>query len=489
MGGPGGVMVAGSPRLAAAGWVLAAFALGLVVGAATFFLDTLGLAVVVGLAVLVGGLVWASRPQHTDLLWVFFAASFASLPFSNLRFAVGPLAVPMPTFFSAVAIAATCARYVVGRHQAIETEDGRPKWNVLDERGILLALGLILFGKVISLLWASYAEFGLWLTVKWCYDSMLFAFLMSLRNREWHRRIVLTLVLVTGALSVYGVTDYIINETYDVNFYDASIGTRAATGLHIAAVLPLALGVSGVQGLPLLARVLVWGSVAASATALVFTYVRGGWLAVLAALLFMGLFRRGVGLLWLCILGFSLVYLTHLGPTEVQERFWSVFSTEEHPEDPSVTNALRIELQSAAIREIIKHPILGTGAGNYMLTLPWHRYNLPWASQPHNFYLITWAEGGVFAWVGLMLLLFFLLRHVWRGLQGAAGTAGESLLRGALASLVSLCVFVLFSDDFDNIVVWTVLGLAVSGARLWGVPDARPTAPDVEDTDLVRRPS
>ena len=488
MSRPGGVMVAGSPRLAAAGWVLAASALGLVVGAATFFLDTLGLAVPAGLAVLVGGLVWASRPQRTDALWVFFVASFASLPFYNLRFAVGPLAVPMPTVFSAVVMAATCARYVVGR-QAIETEERRPKWNVLDERGIFLALGLIILGKVISLLWATYAEYGLWLTVKSFYDATLFAFLMFLRNREWHRRIVLTLVLVTGALSVYGVADHIMNETYDVNFYDASIGSRAATGLHIAVVLPLALGVSAVQGLPVLARVLVWGSVAASATALVFTYSRGGWLAVLAAVLFMGLSRRGVGLLWLCVLGFGLVYLTHLGPTEVQERFWSIFSTEEHPEDLSVTNALRIELQSAAIREIMEHPILGVGPGNYMLTLRWHRYNLPWASLPHNYFLTTWAEGGVFAWVGLMMLVFFLLRHVWRGLQGAAGTAGESLLRGALASVVSLCVFVLFSDDFDNIVVWTVLGLAVSGARLWGIPGARPPSPDVEGTGPVRRPS
>jgi len=33
-----------------------------------------------------------------------------------------------------------------------------------------------------------------------------------------------------------------------------------------------------------------------------------------------------------------------------------------------------------------------------------------------------------------------------------------------------MLMFFLFSDDFNHIVMWTVLGLAVSGVRLWAVP-------------------
>lgn len=423
------------------------------IGVTTFYLDSVGLAVVCVLVLLSGGVMWLLEPRRMEMLWVIIIVSFAFLPFGEIRVPVGPLSVPIPAFLCALAMGILSVRFLV-------TRDFR-----FEERGIFVSLGLVLLANAMSLAVAKEPELGMWALAKWSFHAMLLVFLMSMRERVWHLRAVLALILVTGALSAFGLFDYLTNRSYDLNFY-AGVGTRTATGLHLSLVLPLGVGMAMVRQFSSPMRLLLWAATGASATALVFTYSRSAWLSVLAALLVLAM--SGGRVAALSLFGIGLIYMGYLSPIEVQERFWSIFSIQESP-NPEITNALRLRLQSLAISVITEHPIRGVGLANFALQVPWYLYtpSYPKASIPFNFYLSVWAECGVFAFLGFLGMLSLIGKRVLRGLSTATDAIGDGVIRGSLGAFTSLLIFFLFSDDFNNIVVWTILGLVVSGARLW----------------------
>lgn len=393
---------------------------------------------------------WALEPQRTGILWVLFVASLALLPFGTLRIAVGTLMIPLSALFSVLPIGIICLRSLVTRDVKIE------------DRDIAISVALLLFGNTLSLIVAKAPEVGAPLLAKWFFHSLLFAFLMSFRDRVWHVRTLLTLVLVTGGLSAYGLSGYIHGSSYDLNIY-AGIGTRTATGQHLALVLPLAVGLGLVPALSTLARLSVWSSVGLSLVALLFTFNRAAWLGVLLGFFVLGASRRRT--VALSLVGLCILVLGYVGPQEVVDRFWSIFSLEEDVRHRDITNALRLELQLRGLQEILEHPLLGVGLGNFALNVPG---TVAYADKnPHDFYLTTWAEGGILAFVGLLGVLYFTIRRVVRSLRETTHPTGENLLRGGLGSLVSLCAQMFFLDDFNHILAWTILGVAVSSAHIW----------------------
>lgn len=426
--------------------------LSIVVGTTVFFLDTVGLIAVYAVALIAGVVVWMVVLDRMEAMWAIFVASFVLLPFDHVRLTVGTLSVPPSAFFSGLVMAIIGMRFLITRDLKLK------------DYGILCSLALILFGNTLSLMAAREPELSVWLLLKWFFHALLLIFIMSFRDRVWHLRTLLTLVLVTGALSAYGLVTYLTDDnTYDVNFY-AGVGTRSAVGLHLSLVLPLALGLGMVSQLSRLARLSVWSSIGVSVVALGFTYSRGGWLAALAGFVVFGWGRRRV--LALSLVGIAILYLGYLGPVDIQERFWSVFSLQEDTRHPDVTNAQRLMLGSQALRVILDHPILGVGLGNYNLHVP--RYTIHALERgPHNSYLSVWAEGGLLALVGFLGMYWFVIRRVLRGIGETTSAVGADVLRGALGSLVALLTHLLTIDDFNNIIVWTVMGLSVSASRIW----------------------
>lgn len=437
--------------LPVAPWVMVGVVfLSIVVGTIIFFLDTLGLIAVYAVVLIAGVVVWTVALDRVDALWAIFVASFVLLPFDHVRLTVGTLSVPPSAFFSALVMVIIGMRFLIRRELRVE------------DYGILCSLALILFGNTLSLMAAREPEVSVWLLLKWFFHALLLVFIMSFRDRVWHLRTLLTLVLVTGALSVYGLVTHLTNNAYDLNFY-AGVGTRNATALHLSLVLPLALALGMVSQLPLLARLSVWSSIGVSVVALGLTYSRGGWLAALAGLVVFGWRRRRA--LALSLVGIAILCLGYLGPADIQERFWSIFSLQEGRHS-SVTNAQRLMLESQALQVISDHPILGVGLGNYLFHVP--RYTiLALERSPHNFYLSFWAEGGLLALVGFLGMQWFVIRRMLRGLSETTSAVGADVLRGALGSLAALLTHLLFMDDFNNLIVWTIIGLSVSGSRIW----------------------
>lgn len=443
-------------RWGALGFILTALA----VGAVTYLLDAVGL-IVLGLLVLLCFIIgWAIGLQRVEALWALFVASFALLPFSHMRVMVGTLLIPFSAFFSVLVIGIICLRLLI-------TRDFR-----LEDRGILISLGTLLFSSTLSLMMAQAPDLSAWLLLKWFFHSALFLFLMSsFRNRVWYVRTLLTLVLVTGGLSAYGLFEYVQNNSYDVNFY-AEVGTRQATGQHLALVLPLALCLGMACKLPLLARLLIWTSIGVSLIALTFTFSRGAWLAVLLGFLVLGFTNRRV--LVFSMLGLFILALGYIGPQEVVDRFWSIFLLEGDIRHTDITNAQRLDLQWRGLKMILDHPILGVGLGNFAFNIP---QTIAYSQKnPHNFYLTTWAEGWLLAFLGLLGVLYFVIKCVVRSLREASDPLGENLLRGVLGSLASLVTFMLFSDDLNHILTWTILGLSVGAAHLWVVKRSEDTA-------------
>lgn len=420
------------------------------VGTVTYLLDSVGL-IALGLFLsLCFVVLWAMGPRRTGVLWVLFVASFALLPFGGVRIAVGTLMVPLSALFSVLPIGIICLRSLV-------TRDVR-----LEDRHLLISVALLLFGNTLSLMVAKAPEVSAPLLAKWVFHSLLFAFLISFRDREWHVRTLLTLVLVTGGLSAYGLFSYALGSSYDLNIY-ADIGTRTATGQHLAFVLPLAVGIGLIPALSTLVRLSVWSSVGLSLVALLFTFNRAAWLGVLLGMCVFGGSRRRVAIL--SLIGLCIFVLGYAGPQEVVDRFWSIFSLEEDIRRRDITNALRLELQLRGLKEILEHPFLGVGLGNFALNVP---RTIAYADKsPHDFYLTTWAEGGVLAFIGLLGVFCFTARRVIQSLRETTNPMGENLLSGMLGSLVSLFTLAFFSDDINMILVWTILGLSVGAAHLW----------------------
>lgn len=468
-------------------WVGAGCVLvGMMVGAATFFLDLVGLVAVGVVLLLCGAIGLAFLPGRAGVEWTLFAASFAMLPVTDLRLPIGGLSVPVAAFFAVLAMGITCVRLVAARD-----------WR-LEDPGILFSLALILIGCTLSVISAKHPDLSVPMLLKWFFHSLLFVMLMSLRNRVSHLWTALTLVLVTGALSIYGLSEHVASGDYDLNFY-AGVGSRSATGQHLALVLPLALGVGMLRQLSWPVRLLVWAATGVSLVALTFSYSRGGWLATVTALVIMALSRRRIeirGVMILSIVAIGLLYLGYLAPQGLQDRFWSIFSVQES-QDLSVTNAGRLQRQAEAVKVILAHPILGVGLGNYPFSIAWYKFvsgpvrDPPRGANPHDFYLSIWAEGGAFAFAGFIGMLYFVTKRVLRGLRESTGPIGPNVLRTMLGSLVALCTFLFFSDDFNNILVWTILGLAVSGAHAWAGQGSEAAAergsPSAERSSVCRR--
>lgn len=433
-----------------------------VMGTVTYFLDAPGLVAGFVLVLLCALLIWALNPGHTEALWVIYALSFAALPFKDLRGELGTLLVPVPALVAMVVVGVILLQSMLRR-----------RWD-LERSPVLWGLGLLLLGNAISLSVARDPEIGLWTLLKWVFHATILLFLGSMRAGAWHLRTIKTLILVTGILSGYELVRYLSGLVDDVNFYQG-IGTRTATGMHISLLLPLAASLTWSRALSVFERVFLGLACCVSFVALGFTFSRTGWVALIVATAAMGLVGRRLAAFG--VLALAVVVLTTVAPVEVQERFTSIFLLGEG-QHPSVTNALRIQLQWLALDVIWAHPFFGVGLGNYIFEIP--SYGKAIANVPHNFYLSVWAEGGLLAFLGLVGMLFAVAKKLAWAINAESDRLGHAVVVGLVGSFVSLATFMLFSDDFNHILVWTVLGLVVSGTRVWG-------SHELEDKVLVDR--
>ena len=181
--------------------------------------------------------------------------------------------------------------------------------------------------------------------------------------------------------------------------------------------------------------------------ALLFTYSRGGWLGMLAALGSIGLllvlrqtrhwpplWRRLFPLLLLVVAAVVLVLaFTHVEPLRV--RLLSLFSGRQDS-----SNNFRINVWMAALAMVQDRPWLGIGPGNSAFNLIYPLYQQPKfnALSAYSVPLELLVEGGVPGLLAGLGLLQASVRSGWSQLKGESGWALPAL--AAVAAIAGLCV-------------------------------------------------
>ncbi|MBI5233318.1 MAG: O-antigen ligase family protein, partial [Deltaproteobacteria bacterium] len=125
----------------------------------------------------------------------------------------------------------------------------------------------------------------------------------------------------------------------------------------------------------------------------------------------------------------------------------------------------RIGWMKMAFAMIEDHPIIGVGTGNFVT-----RYNRYLTDTPevprspywtHNSYLQLWAENGIFALLGFLVLLWFC---VWRMYVVVSGTTDEILRAIALLLLSVVAGYSFFagsSNIIENENYWMVFAYTI----------------------------
>ncbi|MBI4671929.1 MAG: O-antigen ligase family protein [Chloroflexi bacterium] len=238
------------------------------------------------------------------------------------------------------------------------------------------------------------------------------------------------------------------NETA---FVPSTAGRNATAGGNATAFVPYWL--------------LASGSVAAMLAALFFSYSRGAWIGVAAALGVTALFTlvrskraAAVGLVLLLgaliVLGWGQINAV---PDVIVQRFATVgdyFSFEDvrgvRANDENFALVERRAHWQAALGMFEDAPWLGVGFGNYAAAYP--KYALPKWDDPlghaHNYYLNVLAETGILGFGAFVILWGAIFWNAWRGLRAARGWT-----IGVAAGICGMLVALSIHNFFDNLFV------------------------------------
>ncbi|HZQ06343.1 MAG TPA: O-antigen ligase family protein, partial [Anaerolineae bacterium] len=234
----------------------------------------------------------------------------------------------------------------------------------------------------------------------------------------------------------------------------------------------------------ILLLVLAVGSLGAMVAALFYSYSRGAWIGVAAALgatavLALVRTRRAA----MIALGLALVVLVVIGlgeinvvPDIITERFATVsdyFGFDDvrgvNANDANFAIVERRAHWQAALGMFEDSPWLGVGFGNYAIAYP--NYSLPHWDDPlghaHNYYLNVLAEAGVIGFVAYLLLWGAIFGYVWRATRRSTGWA-QGVAAGTFGVLVALSIHNFFDNLFVHAMYIQVgLTLGLVEALIW----------------------
>lgn len=360
---------------------------------------------------------------------------------------------------------------------------------------------LVLLNGAIEILSLFKASYPLWGATKWLYFSAtgILVYLLSLGLNEPKVVRVLKLSLAAGTLVAgYGILEYLLGENllygsfytqfnpyYSKDYQIAStIGINIALGAYLVALLPFSWYLlHGARR-----RVLCYLVTAFITLALLLTYARSAWLALLAASLVYAL-GLGKGLVpWLykrriqvLIVGLSCLSLS---PVLQQAGVVRLFNQHRPPGlelEPRValmwgrlahfgeSENFRLAQYGTALRVVSAHPLLGVGFGNF--TRLFDQYKSPDTPAlnvrtTENMYLMVVCETGLTGLLAFLLLLGGIWWHLWRNCQSQAGPGKSKLPLAFLASYSGLLFNMAFWDALNfpalRVLFWMIAGMGMA---------------------------
>lgn len=239
-----------------------------------------------------------------------------------------------------------------------------------------------------------------------------------------------------------------------------TIGVPNVAGAYLSVMLAIATSIL-FTNLGKFYKWLAAGVLALGGVALIFTFSRGAWLALVLAVTvfcFVVWRQRGVSLKAPIVI---LVILTAL-----YVPFGGSISARLFGDDQGSAES-RIPLNMLALRMIGDNPVLGVGANNFTVAMDQYatsEFRRKWLWAVHNKYLLIWAETGL---GGLLAYLAFLIGTLRRGWQcwKFRDSQLSALALGILAGIAGHMVHQgvdLFRDRPMQQLVWLSAGLLVA---------------------------
>jgi len=325
----------------------------------------------------------------------------------------------------------------------------------------VLALGAFVGVAALSIMQAHDNQVAVRQTLT--YLQLLVVMLMVgsvVRTPEAVQRVLRTLVFAMTLAATHGFLQYALGHANNTAGF---IGNRNLMATYLAFAIPCAyiLYLGSRSGLVRLGLLI---SLTIQFVALALTFSRTGMITLAVVIPVLGFhlarqhgFRILIATSLLIVISFGL-------PEAFYKRLGTIASSVRRQEE---TFGQRMQLTSAGMRMIAEHPVLGVGAGNYPIVLPYYGrsgYLLSgqWAS--HNTYVGVAAENGIPS----LLLLLLVVGAAFKSLQAAirAGRVTDpktALLAVAVhASLVAFMVSALSGNFEKNKYLFVFLGLALS---------------------------
>jgi putative inorganic carbon (hco3(-)) transporter len=203
-----------------------------------------------------------------------------------------------------------------------------------------------------------------------------------------------------------------------------------------------------------------WALAIFSATCLMYSLSRGGYLAFLAGCLFLGLAHQRKILVLLVVFAFT---WSSFLPGAVQQRVQMTYDKEEGKLDHS--SQVRVDLWEEGLQLFDAHPWLGLGFNTYAYMNHPHGYR-----DSHNIYVKVLVETGA---IGLLLFLWLLARLALTGFwmfRRAKDPLLSSLGLGLATWLACSVAASFFGDRWTHLQIngylWVIAGLVARGIIL-----------------------
>ncbi|MFP3939168.1 MAG: O-antigen ligase family protein [Thermoanaerobaculia bacterium] len=294
--------------------------------------------------------------------------------------------------------------------------------------------------------------------------------LWLVRSERDARRIVDGLVLLGGCLGVYGVAQFFLGYDHlhqripgPFSHYMTFSGVLLLADLLLVAQLvasaPRRRGWSGAWR---------WGALAAINAALLCSYTRSAWVALVAALTLLVLIRAPR---WLLAYPVAAVVLALLAPAPMVDRMRSITDLD----DPS--NRDRLSMAQAGLTMVADRPLVGLGPEMVRDLYP--RYRVETAVRDrvphlHNSFLHLAAERGLPELASYLALMGVALAGAWRRFRREGGFRGgrADLYVGAALALVAFNVAGLFEHNWGDTEVQRLVLFLL--ALPWALPEGAP---------------
>lgn len=319
------------------------------------------------------------------------------------------------------------------------------------ETYVFFAASLFFLGAILSFLHNPFSLTGLGMLKTWFFFPLLFVFFMT--QMEWgeenREKLFLLWLGSTGVIGIGALVFLLTGQlTYDgrltgwyasPNYLAVALAPGALIALYFLLIRkrddPLAWRDLSLGALLILFLVLLffthsygaWGALFLSSLALIFSMFHSHFSQEKKQWILPSL---------LAVLGMLTFFSIELNSGS--EKWRGLLSFEERSSLRS-----RVMIWESAGKMIADEPFFGIGPGRFQAAyLEYQKYFSPyleWAvPEPHNLYLAVWLSTGLFGLAGFLLLVYFVLRHLWEHLRK------QKEITSALLPLALLLFYLLY---------------------------------------------